>query len=86
MAVELEEVFEITAGGDAELITIDFTDKLYSGEILTGTPTVVELDGRDGDTATTEYFTLASKTVRSTTFTYTLNGEEKTIDENECVH
>lgn len=41
MAKQLEQV-PVISEGDVEVLAIDFTDWLDSGELLTGTPTVAE--------------------------------------------
>lgn len=50
--------------GDVDMVAIDYTDWLDSGELLTGTPTAVEV--------TTEDLTLANKAV--STSSLTING------------
>ena len=54
MPITLSQVPVISAG-DTEVLAVDFTDQLDSGELLTGTPTIVEV--------TTTALTLASKAV-----------------------
>jgi hypothetical protein len=57
MAIECQQIGTKSAG-DTELVAVDFSEYLDTGETLTGTPTVVEV--------TTTALTLASKAVSST--------------------
>lgn len=64
------ETYEI-ATGETRNVAIDFRGKLDSGELLTGTPTIVEV--------TTTDLTLSSKAVSTTALT--INGETVAIGE-----
>lgn len=58
--------------GATRLVTLDYTDDLPSGVLLTGTPTVVEVD--------TSNLTLANKALNSATFTYEYEaGSNRTV-------
>ena len=50
----------IVSVGDTEVVSVNFTDHLDSGESLTGTPTIVEV--------TTTDLTLANKAVSTATY------------------
>ena len=60
MPITLEELPSISEG-DTEKVSVSFKDHLDSGELLTGTPTVVEV--------TTTDLTLGSKQVNTTAYT-----------------
>jgi len=47
--------------GETRLVSVDYTDKLDAGELLTGTPTIVEV--------TTSDLTLANKVVNTAALT-----------------
>ncbi len=60
MVLQLEQL-PVISEGDTETVAIDYTDWLDSGELLTGTPTIVEV--------TTSDLTLASKAVSTGSLT-----------------
>lgn len=60
MPITLEQR-PVVSAGDVEMVGIDYTDWLDSGELLTGTPTVAEV--------TTTDLTLSNKAVNSTAVT-----------------
>ena len=66
MVLTIDHTYTISVG-DTEVIDVDFTQQLRSGESLTGTPTVVEL--------TTTDLSLGSKAVNSATFENARNGK-----------
>ncbi len=70
MPVELEPRYPISIN-DVELVSIQYTDHLDSGESLTGTPTVVEV--------TTSDLTLANKAVNSATYVDSIVGNTVAI-------
>lgn len=70
MATELKERFTISAN-DVELVSINFTDHLDSGELLTGTPTVTE--------QTTSDLTLSNKAVSTATYVEAKTNETVAI-------
>ncbi len=57
------------SAGDVDVVSIDYTDYLDSGELLTGTPTITEV--------TTSDLTLANKAV--STAALTINGSTVAI-------
>ena len=60
MPVTLSPQYQISVN-DTEAVSVEFTDHLDSGELLTGTPTVVEV--------TTSDLTLANKALNTSTYT-----------------
>lgn len=66
MVLKLQQYHQISVG-DTEVISVNYTDHLDSGESLTGTPTVAEV--------TTTDLTLASKAVNSSTYVEADTGD-----------
>ena len=61
MPITLPEVYTISVG-ETELVSIDYSRHLDNGELLTGTPTVVEV--------TTSDLTLANKQVNTVAYVH----------------
>ena len=70
MTVELKQKRTISSG-DTEIVSINFTDLLDSGELLTGTPTVAE--------QTTSDLTLGNKAVNTATYEEAQTGNTVAI-------
>jgi len=70
MTLELSEIFTLSEG-DTEAVALDYSDWLDEGELLTGTPTVVEV--------TTTDLTLASKRVNTTAFEHAHTGNQVAV-------
>jgi len=70
MVIALPQTFVISVG-DTETVAVNFTDHLDSGELLTGTPTVVEV--------TTSDLTLGSKAVNTATYVESQSGDTVAI-------
>lgn len=47
MPIELAGIKQISGNGEEEVISIDYQDWLFPGELLTGTPTVTEVTTSD---------------------------------------
>lgn len=70
MPITLPQRYEISAG-DTETVSVNFTDHLDAGELLSGSPTVVEV--------TTTDLTLGNKAVNSATYVESHTGDTVAI-------
>ena len=66
MPITLDQQYVISVG-DTDVVSINYTDYLDSGELLTGTPTVTEV--------TTAALTLSNKIVNTSTYTEADSGD-----------
>ena len=70
MAKQLSQRHTVSVG-ETEVVAVNYTDHLDSGELLTGTPTVAE--------QTTSDLTLANKAVNTATYLEAVSGDTVAI-------